>query len=66
MDSIAKQCVILVDQTKVVPELGLTFPVPVRNGIVLSILSPSLVYSVLWHLLLHSLNMVVIFAWGTG
>jgi hypothetical protein len=51
VDSIAKQCVILIDQTKVVPELGLTFPLPVRNGIVLSILSPSLVYSVLWHLL---------------
>jgi hypothetical protein len=30
VDSIAKQCVILVDQTKVVPELGLTFPVPVE------------------------------------
>jgi hypothetical protein len=66
VDSIAKQCVILIDQTKVVPELGLTFPVPVRNGIVLSILSP--VWCILFFgtSLLHSLNMVVIFAWGTG
>jgi ribose 5-phosphate isomerase A len=30
VDSIAKQCVILIDQTKVVPELGLTFPLPVE------------------------------------
>lgn len=30
VDSIAKQCVILVDETKVVKTLGLTFPVPVE------------------------------------
>lgn len=30
VDSIAKHCVILVDETKVVKTLGLTFPVPVE------------------------------------
>ena len=30
VDSIAKRCVILVDETKVVKTLGLTFPVPVE------------------------------------
>ncbi|XP_024531421.1 uncharacterized protein LOC9633193 [Selaginella moellendorffii] len=30
VDAMAKQCIILVDQTKVVSKLGLTFPVPVE------------------------------------